>query len=73
MNRPRNRRHPDVINAFAVGAVFCHDCDGVHVDLVDERMNVLATGFLNFGQFLVMTNEVINQEEADAHHRPPPA
>jgi hypothetical protein len=48
------RDGPDTIEAYAVGAVNCRACGGIHIDLLDENNNVVATGFLTYAQWADM-------------------
>jgi hypothetical protein len=53
-----DRDHPDVLQAYAMGAVACRRCNGVHIDFVDDGQNVVATAFLGFDQWHRLTMEV---------------
>jgi hypothetical protein len=57
---PDDRDAPGVVHAFAVGMVGCEGCGGVHIDFVDEGMHVVATGFLSYAQFMMVTDEVVD-------------
>lgn len=53
-----DRDEPGVFHAFAVGAVACEHCKGVHIDFVDETSSVRATGFLTFDAWLSLVLDV---------------
>ena len=52
------RGDPETIKAAAIGAVACENCGGVHIDFLDENDRIVATGFLTFDSFRVMTTLV---------------
>jgi hypothetical protein len=53
-----DRDDPRVLQAYAIGAVACPICDGVHVDFLDEGENIIATGFLQFEQWRQLIDDV---------------
>lgn len=52
------RERPGVIKAFGIGAMACPNCRMVHVDIINEDKDIVATALLTFEQWIEINKDV---------------